>query len=100
MQNYLKTYIRDKNRNPKGVAVVVLDEDGQFKFGYSLCCPKDQFDKELGTKIALRRANDRSLGFGQALCPLVPERRELITSYYLGLERRASRYFQTETHNP
>lgn len=94
MGKLLKTYIRDEHRNPKGVVVAIHTDDGEFKFGYSLCGPNDKFDKKLGTAIALRRATDPTLGFGQALCPLVSERRELIASYYLGLERRASRYFR------
>lgn len=57
----LVNYIREKSEHDeilgyKGVpigVVVALDKD---HFGYSLCCPKDKWDKKLGKQIAINRA--------------------------------------------
>ena len=56
-QEFKKQYIRKADRTPVGVTVVVTGEDGERYWGYSMCAPCDQFDKKLGTVIALRRAS-------------------------------------------
>lgn len=94
MTNILKNYIRDLRNNPVGV-VVVIKENGIYRFGYSLCSPQDRFDKETGTKIAIHRAKAKNLALDQALAPLVPNRRETVLSGYLNLEKRASKYFKS-----
>jgi hypothetical protein len=93
MTNILKNYIRDQRNNPVGV-VVVVKENENYRFGYSLCAPQDRFDKETGTKIAIYRAQAKELGIDQALAPLVPDRREVVLNGYLNLEKRASKYFK------
>jgi hypothetical protein len=93
MTNILKNYIRDQRNNPVGV-VVVVKENKNYRFGYSLCSPQDRFDKETGTKIAVYRAKAKELGPDQALVPLVPDRREVVLNGYLNLEKRASKYFK------
>lgn len=55
MNNYIKTYIRDENRRPYGV-VVALKKDGKIGVGYSITNPRDNFDRDMGNKIAFGRA--------------------------------------------
>lgn len=93
--NIIKTYIRDENRNPKGVVILVKEGDS-YQFGYSLCAPCDRFNKEIGTKIAFNRAIHADLEEGQSLAPLVADRREQILEGYVSLEKRAARYFKEE----
>ena len=56
-------YVR---KHPQGqpIGCVVLLEDGRI--GWSQCCPKDQFSKEKGKAIAIRRAlmDDVTLPYG------------------------------------
>jgi hypothetical protein len=55
----LVKYLRDENRKPYGCIVAV----GPGMVGYSVCNPKDTFNKELGCMIAAGRTmtigNDR-----------------------------------------
>lgn len=94
MTTILKNYIRDNNRNPQGVVVLIRHKD-HYRFGYSLCSPNDKFDKQLGTKIATRRADLPSLAKDEALAPLVPDRRRKVLDAYMHLEKRAAKYFKT-----
>lgn len=89
----IKRYIRDEHHNPRGVVVLVRDEDGRDYFGYSLCNPSDKFDKKLGTTIALARATSKKLEKNEAFAPLVVDRRELVLDYYLALEDDANKKF-------
>jgi hypothetical protein len=45
-------YVRDLNRNPVGVVVAI----GPDQVGWSVCHPKDRFDKVRGLNIAIGRA--------------------------------------------
>lgn len=90
---FLKRYIRNEENQPRGVAVVVKDENGHLKFGYSLCNPKDQFSKKLGTSIALARATHPTLGENEYFVPNLPDKQELIKDFYLDLEDKANRRF-------
>lgn len=96
MQNVIKTYLRKPDKTPFGVAVMIRSETGEKLMGYSLCSPKDRFDKKLGTVIALRRATDPSLKPQERLAPLVADRRELVCGTYKELEKRASKYFKQD----
>lgn len=49
----LVKYLRNENRIPYGCVVAV----GPGMVGYSVCNPKDKFNKELGRQIAIGRAN-------------------------------------------
>ena len=50
-------YIRDKHNNPRGIMVAVVDKPAKtVKIGYSLCSPKDRFNKEFGLELACKRA--------------------------------------------
>lgn len=50
------SYIRNRKGKPVGVLVAVKNEQG-YSVGYSLCCKRDRFCKEMGLRIALGRAN-------------------------------------------
>jgi hypothetical protein len=49
----LVSYLRDEDRNPVGVMVAI----GPNQIGWAFCNKKDRFNKKLGVKIALNRAN-------------------------------------------
>jgi hypothetical protein len=71
---FLKRFIREeKTRRPIGVAVLIDCENPPL-LGYSLCAPNDQFDKKLGTAIALARATS-----GKSCFPDVDSRQKLVT---------------------
>lgn len=58
----LITYIRGKKQNPKGVLVAVKKgNQGNFHIGYSMCRKDDTFNKTMGVKIALGRAETTNL---------------------------------------
>lgn len=94
--NTLKTFIRDANNNPVGVAVVVKSEQGEFGFGYSLVNTNsaDRFNPKIGTKIAVGRANHAlSLNWNESK-PDLESRQKPILEAYDSLEQRAVRYFK------
>lgn len=97
MTNILKKYIREeKTRKPVGIAVLVRDNlTNQNLLGYSLCNPKDQFDKKLGFAIALARATHPKLADDQVFVPVVAERAEVVKDHFEYLEDRAKRYFKS-----
>jgi hypothetical protein len=91
----LKTFIRDSNNNPTGVAVVV-NQDGKFGFGYSLVNPdsSDRFDRKIGTAIAVNRAK---FALGESRSEEKPDlesRKKPILEAYDALEKRAVKYFK------
>ncbi len=87
-QLLIKQYIRDEKNNPRGVAVAVRENDEVF-YGFALCNPEDQYNKEQGLKIALNRAKAPSYKL-----PNVPERLESVLDAYDDLEARALKYFK------
>lgn len=53
----LISYSRKKNGEPMGVLVAVpMNSHGGFNIGYSQCRKTDKFNKSLGLKIAIGRA--------------------------------------------
>jgi hypothetical protein len=53
----LISYSRDKKRNPTGVLVAIkTGNNGEFNLGYAQCCKDDRFNKKMGIKIAIGRA--------------------------------------------
>lgn len=89
MQTYIKRYIRrsKEDQTPIGTVVAVKDQ-GKILYGYSLCNPRDKFDKKLGTAIALARATSPKESE-----PKVPYRREIVFEYLDMIEDKAHRYF-------
>lgn len=88
MQTVIKTYIRDKSGNPRGVCVAVRENDEVF-YGFSLCNPGDKYDKAQGMKIALARA-----AAPRYQLPKLPARREEVLKGFQNLEGRALKYFK------
>lgn len=89
MNNIIKEYIRDANYNPRGV-VVAVKENNNVYYGYSLCNPCDKYNKELGFKIAIKRASAEN-GYN---LPKVPATRQLVLEKFLSVEARALNYFK------
>lgn len=89
-QTVIKTYIRNsKTESPRGVAVAVKDGNS-VRYGFSLLNQKaDRFDKELGTKIAIRRAMAEVYQL-----PSVPERETMVLDAFRHLQSRALKYFK------
>ena len=93
MKNTIKQYLRNPFTNAPFGVVVVINDLGKLKFGFSLCSPNDHFDKKLGTEIAINRATSDKLEENQFFAPTVPERRTLIAYSYRILEERARKEF-------
>lgn len=87
MKTTIKRYIRDESNNPHGV-VVAIKAGNKILYGYSLCNPRDRFNKKLGTAIALARATSPKESE-----PKVPYRRKLVLEHLDVLEDKAHRYF-------
>lgn len=88
-QQILKSYIRDKNNNPRGVAVAVRNND-RVSYGFSLLNNyRDKFNKKIGTAIAVNRASQPSYEL-----PDVPERESLVLDAFMNLETRCLKYFK------
>ncbi len=88
MQTVIKQYIRDEKNNPRGVAVAVRENDEVF-YGFSLCNPKDKYDKDQGLKIALARAFAPSYHLPDSTDTI-----NTVLKAYEDLESRALRYFK------
>ena len=88
MKEVIKEYIRDEARNPVGVVVAVRD-GSSVTYGYSLCSPRDNFNKYLGQTIAVQRATQASYNL-----PAVDDRETKVTTALLRLSNRAVRYFK------
>lgn len=89
-QKILKTFIRDKNNNPRGVALVIRSEKDEVSYGYSLLNDlRDKFDKKVGTRIALNRANQKSYDL-----PQVAERESMVLSAFESLQERSLKYWK------
>lgn len=51
---FLLEYIRDKNKQPRGIVVAYRDNENQVQVGWSLCNIKvDKFNKEIGLAKAI-----------------------------------------------
>lgn len=89
METLIKEYIRDSKNNPIGVAIAVKTND-EVVYGYSLCNPSDQYNKEQGLKIAKYRAFSKK---GYHL-PKVADRFEKVANAYQRLQDRSLKYFK------
>lgn len=96
MQEYLKEYVREtKGSHPIGIVVARKLSDEHVSLGFSLCNPKDKFDKELGEKIALSRAESDS----NFVMPKSAKYQTLLQERFESLTRRAVKYFKVEEEN-
>lgn len=89
METQLIKYIRNADYSPRGVAVAIRNGQ-EVSYGYSLHNPIDKWDKKLGIKKAIARANAE---YGYSL-PQVDERHEAVVKAFKDLEKRALRYFK------
>lgn len=55
MTTTIKQYIRNEKRVPVGILLATKSEDGKLLVGWSMCGPKDNFDKRFGEQIARNR---------------------------------------------
>lgn len=88
MTNTLISYIRNNKGEPKGVVVAVREGDEVF-YGYSLCSPKDKWNKKQGVKIATARALARIYNL-----PKSSKSCEQIVDSVQRLSNRAVKYFK------
>ena len=88
MENVLINYLRDEKKNPRGVIVAVRKDD-EVNYGYSLYNPVDKWDRELGIKKAIARANAEEYNL-----PEVDERYEVVLDGIKRMEKRALKYFK------
>lgn len=58
IKNALVQYVRDRHNIRRGVVVAVPNTDSEIKFklGFSLCKKGEDFDREMGLRIATGRA--------------------------------------------
>lgn len=89
METLIKEYIRDSKNNPVGVAIAVK-ADKEVLYGFSLCNPGDNYNKDQGLKIALNRAFSAK---GYHL-PKVADRFEKVANAYQRLQDRSLKYFK------
>jgi hypothetical protein len=90
MQTTIKEYIRNsETKQPRGIALAIRVGDEVY-YGYSLLnTTMDRFSKDLGTKIAIRRALSP-----QYQLPKVQDREAMVLSAFEKLEKRALKYFK------
>ncbi len=82
------SYIRDRKGRRKGMLIAVYREQYKnYSFGWSLCCPKDKFDKVEGLKLALQRTLG---GIDMAFDAIPVEVSKAVTPFYC----RAAKYFK------
>jgi hypothetical protein len=89
MKNIIKTIIRDENKQPRGIAVAVKNNN-KIDYGFSLINPKaDRWNKALGTEIAVYRALADSYQL-----PAVKEREKAVLDAFEKLEVLSIKYFK------
>lgn len=62
-----KMYIRNDKKQPVGVVVALRSQEG---IGLSFCNPKDNYNKSVGSKIAMNR-------LVKGACTKIPNRRDI-----------------------
>lgn len=90
MQTVIKQYIRNTQTDqPRGIALAIR-VGNEVYYGYSLLnTTMDRFNKDLGTKIAIKRALSP-----QYQLPKVQEREAMVLAAFNELEQRALKYFK------
>jgi hypothetical protein len=92
----IKCYIRNRNGNPVGV-VIAEKIIGNPSIGWSLCCKRDKFSKEMGECIALNRAEKYASLPPEEVLPKVPR---TVQPYYNYMVNRANKYFKKDYNPP
>ena len=95
MQTHLKEYVREtKGSRPIGVVVAKKINSDHVRLGFSLCNPKDKFDKVLGENIALSRADSDRFNLPESV-----KYQTLLNERFNSLRRRAANYFKVSEEN-
>jgi hypothetical protein len=81
-------YVRTKKRVPHGV-IIALKIGSGFICGYSLCNKKDRFNKKMALKIAIGRADTRSVIIEEA----PHEVRKMLPSFV----ERCKKYYKVQS---
>lgn len=90
-QKYIKEYIRETPKgHPIGVVVAIKVGD-KAKLGFSLCSPRDKFDRKFGDQIAINRALSDSYRL-----PESGYKKQLVLDRIESVGHRARDYFKTE----
>ena len=51
-EKHIIQYLRNKDRKPYGTLIgIATEDDKKFTLGWSLCNPKDHFNKKMGLQI-------------------------------------------------
>ena len=74
----LITYIKNK-KNERIGAVVAIDAE---KIGWSLCCKKDRFDRDMALSIAFGRAHGSNAELPREIKPVFNQMRERSRRYF------------------
>ena len=98
MEKVIKQFLReyswneDERGNPIGVLLAEV-KDNKLAFGWSVMSPLDNWNKQLGQKIAQNRLNNFDPSVEQAV--IVPTIMVETMTYFI---QRAEKYFQTTTN--
>jgi hypothetical protein len=84
----LINYIRNDDRQPCGVVVVVREGDN-VSYGYSICNPIDKWDRKKGVKIAVARAIAGSYNL-----PIGKKNHDKVLEGFRHISNRAVKYFK------
>lgn len=90
MSNVIKQYVRGKNNAPVGLMVATVDDENRIILGWSMCSPKDKFDKDKAYLIAYNRMHSKKVQTCGNLGYNLPD--EVFDHFVM----RAIKYFQTD----
>jgi hypothetical protein len=88
METKLIKYIRNEKGEPRGV-VMAIRQGNEVFYGYSLCNPKDRWNRKMGLKIAEARAIA-----GSYELPKIKKSLKIIEDAFYHLSNRAMNYFK------
>lgn len=90
-QKYLMKYVKKGKLHPRKVGVVLAYKDkstDKVKIGWSLCCNKDKFLREVAIATALK--SDHQLELGSDQQHIVPA---TVGEYITNMVEKATKYF-------
>lgn len=86
--NYIFEYHRNKSREPIGCLIAYKVSDEEVRYGWSLCCKKDRFNREFGISTALGRSKKYDV---DSLIEKIPES---MIDHFCEFSRRAAKYYK------
>ena len=81
-------YHRNTHRQPIGCFVAQKMNDEEVRYGWSLCCKKDKFNKRFGLQLAFNRVEKYDV---DAMIKKIPES---MIDQFCRFTQRAARYFK------